>query len=238
MDDKISNSSVIDDMLEEKEKENHFKLISIHNENDNDHDGIVNNNNNINDNRNEIETNTNNDISFNHGNENLMIQASEPTTIFVGDLAYFTNENDLVQLFLPFNPLSVKIMRNVMTMKSMQYAFISFMSTDDAENAMFSLNGKRFKGRNLRINFAAYKSDLAAGIDQQLIPYHHRKPILPNANSVHVKFVSTIKNRKKNAVITEELLSHIFSIFGSVYDCSIKESAFDNKNNCQYGYGK
>ena len=41
---------------------------------------------------------------------------------------------------------------------------------------------------------------------------------------------------KKNAIITEELLTQIFSIFGSIYDCAIKESAFDKVNNYQYGY--
>jgi len=188
-----------------------------------------------------VETNTNNhDNKNNHENENeyetqQIIQVIDTTTtIFVGDLAYFTNENDLIHLFLPFNPVNVKIMRNAMNMKSMQYAFISFGTVDDAENAIFALNGKRFKGRHLRINFAAYKSDLA---DHQLIPYH-RKPTFSNANSVHVKFVSSIKNKNRNSMITEELLSQIFTIFGTVYDCSIKESAFDNKNSCQYGYGK
>jgi len=207
MNDKISNCTIIDDDVNESSC-NNYNEISDHN-NDNNHSNkeiesneISNNNNDNNNNNEEIEKKYNCDYE---NEENSIFQVIEPTTIFVGDLAYFTNENDLIQLFLPFNPLNVKIMRNPMTQKSMQYAFISFASIDDAENAIFSLNGKRFKGRNLRINFAAYKSDLVAGISgigQQLIPYRHTKPVFTNANSVHVKFVSTVKNKKKHLVIT------------------------------------
>lgn len=45
------------------------------------------------------------------------------TTIFVGDLAFFCTEEDLRLLFLPFSPTNVKIMRNSITSKSMQYGY-------------------------------------------------------------------------------------------------------------------
>lgn len=45
------------------------------------------------------------------------------TTIFVGDLAFFCTEDDLLLLFQPFCPTSVKIMRNSITSKSMQYGY-------------------------------------------------------------------------------------------------------------------
>ena len=71
-------------------------------------------------------------------------------------------------------------------------------------------------------------------MNQMLIPGHNS---FNNNNSVHVKFLATKgKNKKKKAVVTEELLTQIFTIFGEVVDCAIKESAFDKVNNYQYGY--
>ena len=50
------------------------------------------------------------------------------STIFVGDLAYFTTEKDLLNLFQPFHPISIKIMRNSSTSRSMQYGFVEVIS--------------------------------------------------------------------------------------------------------------
>lgn len=92
-----------------------------------------------------------------------------------------------------------------------------------------ALHGKCFKGRTLRLNFAAFKSA------EQMIIYD-TKSCISNNNSVHVKFVSTRSSRPRKLIITEELLTNIFEIFGEVVDCAIKESAFDKANNYQYGY--
>jgi RNA recognition motif-containing protein len=110
---------------------------------------------------------------------------------------------------------------------------LKFKSIHFAEHAILSLNGKSFKGRTLRLNFASYKSEQLVSMDQMLV---HGYNSFNNTNSVHVKFVSTVKSKKRNAVITEELLTQIFTIFGEVVDCAIKESAFDKVNNYQYGY--
>jgi|LauGreSBDMM110SN_4_FD.fasta_scaffold474422_1 hypothetical protein len=108
-----------------------------------------------------------------------------------------------------------------------------------AECAIYSLNGKSFKGRAIRLNFAAYKEQLVSDSMNQIVPFHHHQHNhkgFSNSNSVHVKFVSTVKNRKRKTIITEELLIQIFSIFGAIVDCAIKESAFDKVNFYQYGY--
>jgi hypothetical protein len=181
-----------------------------------------------------------------------MGQVCSTTTIFVGDLAYFTTEKDLLNLFRPFHPISIKIMRNSSTSKSMQYGFVEVIllllnillllqfllkveSVHFAEHAILTLNGKSFKGRTLRLNFASYKSQQLLSMDQMLINGHNNS--FNNNNSVHVKFLASKgKNKKKKAVVTEELLTQIFTIFGEVVDCAIKESAFDKVNNYQYGY--
>lgn len=139
-------------------------------------------------------------------------------------------------MFQPFHPINVKIMRNSVTFKSMQYGFVEVESVYFAESAIYALNGKSFKGRTLRLNFAAYKEQLIADNMNQIVPYQHNHKGFSNSNSVHVKFVSNVRNKKRKTTITEELLIQIFSIFGTIVDCAIKESAFDKVNNYQYGY--
>lgn len=71
-------------------------------------------------------------------------------TIFVGDLSYFCNEEDLFSLFAQFgNIMTVRVRRGV-TGESLMHGFIAMETTESANAAISSLDGMEFMGRNIR----------------------------------------------------------------------------------------
>lgn len=71
-------------------------------------------------------------------------------TIFVGDLSYFCNEDDLFNLFAKFgNILTVRVRRGV-TGESLMHGFIAMDTAEAAGAAITGLDGIEFMGRNIR----------------------------------------------------------------------------------------
>ena len=80
-----------------------------------------------------------------------IVMSANKSTLFLGDLSAFCNEQDIYNLFRPYgNILEVKIMRSEETSRNLSYGFIKFLNPVHANQAMVSLNGQLFCGRNLR----------------------------------------------------------------------------------------
>lgn len=75
--------------------------------------------------------------------------------IYVGNLSYNAQENQLRELFEEFGEVaSVRIIKDKFTGNSKGFAFVEMPSADQATQAINSLNGTEFSGRNLKINEA------------------------------------------------------------------------------------
>lgn len=75
--------------------------------------------------------------------------------IYVGNIAYAMSEEDLKNEFEKFGEVSVvKIVRDRDSGRSKGYGFVEMDSQEDAQNAIASLNGHEFLGRELRVNEA------------------------------------------------------------------------------------
>lgn len=75
--------------------------------------------------------------------------------IYVGNLSYNAQENQLRELFEEFGEVaSVRIIKDKFTGNSKGFAFVEMPSSDQASQAINSLNGTEFAGRNLKINEA------------------------------------------------------------------------------------
>lgn len=78
--------------------------------------------------------------------------------IYVGNMNYSTDETSLKDLFAGFgNVLSAKIITDQMTGRSKGFGFIEMENDAEASEAINSLNGKEFAGRNLKVNEAIDK---------------------------------------------------------------------------------
>ena len=75
--------------------------------------------------------------------------------LYVGNLPYETNENDLEELFASAGQVaSVNIMRDRETGRARGFAFVEMANEADAQNAIAQLNEHAFGGRTLTVNEA------------------------------------------------------------------------------------
>lgn len=80
---------------------------------------------------------------------------SNPTRLFVGNLAYQTAENDLQDYFAQAGSVtSVNLMLDKVTGKSRGFAFVEFASPEEATKAVEQFHNKEFQGRSLTVNVA------------------------------------------------------------------------------------
>jgi cold-inducible RNA-binding protein len=76
------------------------------------------------------------------------------TTIFVSNLAYAVDTQDLIDAFATFGEITeAKIIKDRETQRSKGFGFVTFIDADQAKDAL-NMNGKELHGRTVRVNFA------------------------------------------------------------------------------------
>ena len=84
--------------------------------------------------------------------------------IFVGNLSFNTNEDELRQLFESFGQVDrVSIMTDRDTGRSRGFGFVEMASNDDGEKAIAGLNGSQVGGRTINVNEARPKAERGGG---------------------------------------------------------------------------
>ena len=79
--------------------------------------------------------------------------------IYIGNLSFDTNEDDLRQAFEAYGKVEdVRIIKDKYTGKSKGFAFVEMSAEAEALSAIEGLNGKEFKGRTLTVNKARPRS--------------------------------------------------------------------------------
>ncbi len=75
--------------------------------------------------------------------------------IYVGNLSFKVNENDLRQLFEEYGELSsVRIMTDKYSGKSKGFAFVVMENDEEAKSAIQELNGRELDRREMIVNEA------------------------------------------------------------------------------------
>ena len=79
--------------------------------------------------------------------------------IYVGNLAFSTNSADLEALFAEHGEVTrAQVITDRDTGRSRGFGFVEMASTDEANTAIRSLNGRNVDGRDLRVNQAKERS--------------------------------------------------------------------------------
>jgi len=75
--------------------------------------------------------------------------------IYVGNLSYNAQQKDLEDLFSQYGEVaSARVITDRETQRSKGFGFVDMPDDDAAQAAIFSLNGKEFMNRPLRVNEA------------------------------------------------------------------------------------
>jgi len=84
--------------------------------------------------------------------------------IFVGNLSFNTNEDELRQMFEAYGQVDrVSIMTDRDTGRSRGFGFVEMASNEDGEKAIAGLNGSHIGGRTLNVNEARPKTERSGG---------------------------------------------------------------------------
>ena len=84
--------------------------------------------------------------------------------IFVGNLSFNTNEDELRQIFEGYGQVErVSILTDRETGRSRGFGFVEMNSDEDGEKAIAALNGSQVGGRTINVNEARPKSDRGGG---------------------------------------------------------------------------
>ena len=84
--------------------------------------------------------------------------------LYVGNLPYTTNEQDLQDLFASAGTVeSVNVMRDMATGRARGFAFVEMATDEEAQQAINTLNERDFGGRNLTVNEARPRVERGGG---------------------------------------------------------------------------
>jgi len=75
--------------------------------------------------------------------------------LFVGGLAWATDDNGLRQAFESFGEVTdAKVIQDRETGRSRGFGFVTFQNESDASSALESMNGNELDGRTINVNVA------------------------------------------------------------------------------------
>jgi len=84
--------------------------------------------------------------------------------IYVGNLSFNTDDNQLNTIFSPFGTVSsARVIKDKFTDRSRGFGFVEMDNNEEADKAIAALNGKEVDGRALKVSEAQPREDKPRG---------------------------------------------------------------------------
>lgn len=133
------------------------------------------------------------------------------SSLWVGDLAPEVAETDLYEAFVSIGPIaSFRLLRDAITRRSLEYAYVNYANSLDAERAIEALNFVELKGKPIRIMWS------------------QRDPAVRRSGLGNI----FIKNLHPD--IDNKALYDTFSVFGNILSCKVATDEHGKSKG--YGY--
>lgn len=140
-------------------------------------------------------------------------------SVFVGDLSFFCTEIDLANAFSRFGHVVTVEIKRGRHGDSLLHGFVEFDNDASAELSIHHMNGRKWMGRTLRVNW----TNISVAVN----------PEQDSWIQVHVNFTCKDLSRK----INEEFLEAIFVPFGGLADVTVKRHGCTGHPLQTTGYG-
>ncbi len=86
------------------------------------------------------------------------------SNLYVGNLPFDVGEAELQELFVSQGEVvSAKVVMDRETGRPRGFGFVEMALAEDAQKAIQNLDGREFKGRNLKVNMAQPRQDRSRG---------------------------------------------------------------------------
>ena len=84
--------------------------------------------------------------------------------IYVGNLSFNTDDDQLAQMFQPFGQVSsASVIKDKFTGRSRGFGFVEMANNEEADKAIAEINGKNIDGRALKVSEAQPREDKPRG---------------------------------------------------------------------------
>ncbi|EIM23503.1 hypothetical protein WALSEDRAFT_67167 [Wallemia mellicola CBS 633.66] len=84
---------------------------------------------------------------------------NDNSKIYISNLSWSTNDEDLARAFSPFGQISDYIvMKDRQTGRSRGFGFVTYANDREASSALESMNEVELDGRRIRVNYAHARS--------------------------------------------------------------------------------
>ena len=175
---------------------------------------------------------------------------SEENTLWMGDIEPWMTESIIINSFQYFNiyPINIKLIKDKKKKINRTYCFVKFRNSEDVNNALINLNGKKLPSCNInfKLNWADYNSnnitkiiyvgnlnmnitdnDLYKLFSQKYKSVHHAKVICENGISKGYGFV-VFKNEEEYFRCLKEMNG--YNYYGNKIKVREKRKNDDNEN--------
>ena len=86
------------------------------------------------------------------------------SNLYVGNLPFEVTDDNLQELFVAHGAVtSAKVITDRETGRARGFGFVEMEQPQDAQQAIQSLDGQEFKGRNLKVSFAKPREERSNG---------------------------------------------------------------------------
>ncbi|CAO2814843.1 unnamed protein product [Amaranthus hypochondriacus] len=141
------------------------------------------------------------------------IDKTKFTNVYVKNLAEATSDDDLDRIFSQYGKITSAVVMRDVDGKSKGFGFVNFENSDDAANAVDTLNGQVIEGKEWYVGKAQKKAEREAELKQQFDQSMKEMVDQYQGKNLYIKNLDD--------TIDDEKLKELFAQYGTITSCKV-----------------